>query len=72
MERMGFHSKWVGWMYECISFVFFSIMVNGEPRGHIVPTRGLRQGNPLSPYLFLLCSKGLNGLIQHAINDGKM
>ena len=72
MERMGFHSKWVGWIYECISFVFFSIMVNGELRGHIVPTRGLRQGDPLSPYLFLLCSKGLNGLIQHAINDGKM
>ena len=54
------------------SFVSFSILVNGEPRGHIVPSRGLRQGDPLSPYLFLLCSEGLNGLIQNAVNDGKI
>ena len=47
-------------------------MVNGEPRSHIVPTRGLRLGDSLSPYLFLLCFEGLNGLIQHAINDGKL
>ena len=54
------------------SFVSFSILVNVEPMGHIVPPRGLRQGDPLSPYLFLLCSEGLNGLIQNAINDGKI
>ena len=47
-------------------------MVNGEPRGNIVPTRGLRQGNPLSPYLFLLCFEGFNGLIHNAVNEGKI
>ena len=72
MERMGFHSKWIWWIYERVSSVSFSIMVNGEPRGHIVSTRGLRQGDPLSPYLFLLCSKGLNNMIQHAVNAGKI
>lgn len=45
-------------------------MVNGESRGHIVPTRGLRQGDLLSPYLFLLYSEGLNGLIQHVVAEG--
>ena len=72
MERMGFHSKWVGWIFECVSTISFSIMVNGEPRGHIVPSRGLRQGDPLSPYLFLLCSEELNGLINNAVREGKI
>ena len=72
MERMGFHSKWIRWIYECVSTVSFSIMVNGEPRGNIVQTRGLRQMDPLSPYLFLLCSEGLNGLINNVVNEGNI
>ena len=71
MDRMGFHPKWVGWIYECASTVSFSIMVNG-PRGHVVPSRGLRKRGPLSPYLFLLCSEGLNGLINNAVYEGKI
>uniref|UniRef100_A0A2N9FFZ2 Reverse transcriptase domain-containing protein n=1 Tax=Fagus sylvatica TaxID=28930 RepID=A0A2N9FFZ2_FAGSY len=64
MEKMGFHNKWVTLMMECISTVSYSILVNGEPHGYIKPSRGLRQGDPLSPYLFLLCAEGLHSLIQ--------
>ena len=53
---------------ECVKSVTYSILVNGEPKGHIIPTQGIRQSDPLSPYLFLLCSEGLNGLIEHAID----
>ncbi|XP_075670405.1 uncharacterized protein LOC142640206 [Castanea sativa] len=57
---------------ECVRSVTYSILVNGVPKGHIIPSRGIWQGDPLSPYLFLLCSKGLNGLIQHAVDGGQI
>ena len=69
MEKMGFHPRWVSWIMECIKSVTYSVLINGEPKGHIVPTRGIRQGDPLSPYLFLLCLEGLNGLIEQVVSD---
>lgn len=70
MEKMGFHPIWVGWILECIQSVTYSVLVNGELKGHIIPTRGIHQCDPLSPYLFLLCLEGLNGLIEQAV-EGK-
>ena len=57
-------------MMECITTVTYSILINGTPTGIICPNRGLRQGNPLSPYLFLLCTEGLHGLISQAASEG--
>ena len=70
MRRMGFDERWVRLMMTCITTISYSILINGEPKGMIVPTRGIRQGDPLSPFLFLLCTEGLNGLISHASNRG--
>ena len=69
MERLGFDNKWRTLVGGCIRIVSFSIFVNREPYGLIQPSRGLRQGDPLSPYLFLLCAEGLHSLLQQATNN---
>ena len=70
MNRMGFNEKWVELVMECVSTVSYSLLINGDPMGNIKPSRGIRQGDPLSPYLFLLCSKGLQRMIQKAVDIG--
>ena len=54
----------------CVKTITYSILINDEPRGLIHLTRGIRQGDPLSPFLFLLCTEGLNGLIKHVERNG--
>ena len=48
MEKIGFKDRWIQLIYGCISSISYSILVNGEPYGDIKPTKGLRQGDPLS------------------------
>ena len=72
MAKLGFANKWISLISPCIRFVSYFVLVNGEPHSHFAPNRGLRQGNPLSPYLFLLCVEGLHSLIQQAEQVGSI
>ncbi|KAL0012535.1 hypothetical protein SO802_007643 [Lithocarpus litseifolius] len=66
MTKLGFPEVWINWVMTCITTPTFSVLINGKSFGHISPSRGLRQGNPLSPYLFLLCAEGFTALLAKA------
>uniref|UniRef100_A0A803NUS5 Reverse transcriptase domain-containing protein n=1 Tax=Cannabis sativa TaxID=3483 RepID=A0A803NUS5_CANSA len=65
LSRLGFCDKWVRLIYGSLCSVQYHIVSSGYTMGPILPSRGLRQGDPISPYLFLICAEGLSTLIQH-------
>ncbi|GKU93253.1 hypothetical protein SLEP1_g6860 [Rubroshorea leprosula] len=70
MNRMGFGVKWRKWMWECLSTARISILINGSPTTEFPVSNGLCQGDPLSPFLFLLVVEGLSGLVKKAEGEG--
>ncbi|XP_027156460.1 uncharacterized protein LOC113757300 [Coffea eugenioides] len=68
MNKIGFNDRW----RKCMSTVSYSFTINGETREYVSPQRGIRQGDPLSPYLFLLCSKGLSSLLHTATEEKRI
>lgn len=68
--RMGFDTVWVSRIMRCIFAVTFSFLVNGNPSQVVVPSRGLRQGDPLSPYIFILITEGLFRTIHQRMMEG--
>ena len=62
-RKLGFDQRWVKLAMEIVTTTSYSVFINGEPKGWITQTRGIRQGDPLSPYLFLLCAEGLSALL---------
>ena len=68
MSKMGFHEKWIS---ECLKSSTISVLVNGNPTKEFGMSRGLRQGDPLSPFLFLIVEEGFNMLMRRAVEVGQ-
>ncbi|CAN1835288.1 Uncharacterized mitochondrial protein AtMg01250, partial [Linum perenne] len=69
---MGFGSQWIGWMKAIVCSVKFAVMVNGTATRFFEPSRGLRQGDPLSPFLFIMVSNALSFLIHSEVATGSI
>ncbi|KAA3472859.1 reverse transcriptase [Gossypium australe] len=72
MIRMGFANGWIETIMECITSVSYSVVINGYKGENFWPSRGLRQGDPVSPFLFLMCGERLSSLMRLAMNEGSL
>ena len=63
---MGFLTIWVTWIRACLNSTSFSLLINGQPIGWFSPARGVRQGDPIFPYLFIIVSQNLFAILNHA------
>ncbi|CAJ2661734.1 unnamed protein product [Trifolium pratense] len=70
MRRMGFPDIWIRWMRTCIFNSSMSVLINGSPTADFKVEKGLRQGDPLSLFLFLIAAEGLTGIIKRAVELG--
>ncbi len=70
LSRMGFGSKWIRWIHMCISMVRFSVLINDTPASFFNSSRGIRQGDPLSPLFFLLEMEVLSRLLKRTEEGG--
>ncbi|KAL5543048.1 hypothetical protein UlMin_010758 [Ulmus minor] len=69
LEKKGFETRWRKWIWGCLSSVSYSVLINGRPRGKFSGSRGLRQGDHLSPFLFIIVVDVLGRLVDKAIID---
>ena len=72
MRKLGFDNQWVSVIMSCVRTVQYSVLLDGVPKGYIIPSHGIRQGDPLSPHLFLLCAEGLSALLRQASISGRL
>jgi hypothetical protein len=72
IRKLGFCERWIMLMMACVRSVRYQVRFNSDETDMFVPTRGLRQGDPLSPYLFLLCAEGLSSLLMYEEEVGSI
>jgi hypothetical protein len=72
LKKLGFHSIWINWICIRITSPSFSILINGNPFGLFTPACGLRQGDPLSPFLFILGIEVFSRLLQRQFSLGSL
>jgi hypothetical protein len=74
LRKLGFDGSWISSVMRCVTQARYAVKVNGVLTDPMVPSRGIHQGDPISPYLFLLCTEGLSCLLRkkegHSVLQG--
>ncbi|KAJ9548768.1 hypothetical protein OSB04_021311 [Centaurea solstitialis] len=70
LDKMGFGRKWRNWVGSCLRSSRISILVNGSPTEEFSMEKGIRQGDPMAPFLFLVVAEGLHIMVEEAIEKG--
>ncbi|XP_042983190.1 uncharacterized protein LOC122312604 [Carya illinoinensis] len=72
MVKMEFPLRWIRLIQSCLNSIFYSILVSGEPQRKFMPSWGLRQGDPVSPYIFNMCAEALTSLLKRVEQVGQI
>jgi hypothetical protein len=72
LQKLRFSRCWIDMVMRCITTVRFKVKVNGGLSESFLPSRGLRQGDPISPYLFLFCVEGFSALVKQAQHENSL
>jgi hypothetical protein len=72
LESFGFAQHWINWIVRLVSTTSYSLLINGESTKPLCPSRGIRQGDPLSPFLFILMMEGLSRRIKSTTSAGEI
>ena len=72
LEAFGYSLEWMEWVMGLVTTPFFNIILNGSLAKVFQPSWGIRQGDPLSPFLFILMAEGLSHLIQSQAGNGEL
>ena len=72
MQKLGFSHRWIDWVMTCVTSVRYSVKFNGTLLDSFAPSCGLRQGDPLSPFLFLFVADGLSTILKNKVTRGEL
>lgn len=68
LRRFNFSEKWIMWVRGCLESTFVSVLVNGSPTSEFRMEKGIRQGDPIAPFLFLVVAEGLSGILRQTVS----